>query len=271
MAFASIEFYSDILKMETSVWVIVPEETQGIGIYGQKVKEWPVLWLLHGMSDDQTIWMRRTSVERYAAEKGLMVVMPDGGRSRYQNMKNGPAYYDYLTEELPEFLRRLFPKMSEKRDRNFIAGLSMGGGGAMWIGLKEAERFCAIGNFSSGSVIPLEGLWRPLQDQPEKYRKESLNIYGVEDTRELAGSSYDMLKLIHETGKNKNIFPDIYFTVGNSDQRMCVIQKLIQEIEKNPGGNEKYWLYTAPGDHEWNFWDRSIRYFLEELSEKGRL
>ena len=128
--------------MDTGLSVILPQRLQGIGLAGSEKKDkYPVLWLLHGRSDDHTIWMRRTSVERYAAPLGIMVVMPEVSYSRYLNMAYGPAYYDYVAKELPKLLKRMFPKMSGDREDNYIAGLSMGGGGAMWIGLQNPDRY----------------------------------------------------------------------------------------------------------------------------------
>ena len=73
MALMHVDFFSDVLGMCTQMDVIYPENTRGqIGMEGVRgdaaIK---TLYLLHGMSDDHTIWQRRTSIERYAAEKGL--------------------------------------------------------------------------------------------------------------------------------------------------------------------------------------------------------
>lgn len=119
MAYLEINFHSNILNMDTSYAVIMPESMQGIGLRGHDVQnKYPVLWLLHGRSDDHTIWMRRTSIERYTAPLGLMVIMPEVSYSRYMNMAHGPKYYDYITKELPDFCHKLFPKMSTDREDN---------------------------------------------------------------------------------------------------------------------------------------------------------
>ena len=65
MALMHINFHSDVLNMDTKISVIMPQRMQGIGLAGSRDSEnYPVLWLLHGRSDDDTIWMRRTSIER---------------------------------------------------------------------------------------------------------------------------------------------------------------------------------------------------------------
>lgn len=104
MALLHVNFHSKVLNMDTKIGVIMPQKMQGIGLAGSEQEDsFPVLWLLHGRSDDYTIWMRRTSIERYAAPLGLMVIMPEVSYSRYINMKHGPRYYDYISKELPEF------------------------------------------------------------------------------------------------------------------------------------------------------------------------
>ena len=161
MSLLHVNFHSKVLNMDTKIGVIMPQKMQGIGLAGsEQADSFPVLWLLHGRSDDYTIWMRRTSIERYAAPLGLMVIMPEVSYSRYINMKHGPRYYDYISKELPEFCAKLFPKMSRKREDNYIAGLSMGGGGAMWVGLNNPDKYGRICMLSTGGVAPLEHLWR---------------------------------------------------------------------------------------------------------------
>jgi len=165
--------------MDTKIGVIMPQKMQGIGLAGsEQADSFPVLWLLHGRSDDYTIWMRRTSIERYAAPLGLMVIMPEVSYSRYINMKHGPRYYDYISKELPEFCAKLFPKMSRKREDNYIAGLSMGGGGAMWVGLNNPDKYGRICMLSTGGVAPLEHLWRNKSSSDYMFKKCNEDIYG---------------------------------------------------------------------------------------------
>ena len=84
MAFIQLHFFSEELGMQTEVEVIFPQKNSvgEIGIdNGSRCEEIKCLYLLHGLSDDQSIWMRRSSIERYATEYGICVVMPFGGKS----------------------------------------------------------------------------------------------------------------------------------------------------------------------------------------------
>ena len=150
MALIELKFYSQMLGMQTEAYIIIPQKfTSGeIGIEGKSdSKEYKCLYLLHGLSDDHSIWLRRTSIERYAAEYGICVVMPCGARSFYTDMKYGMKYFSYITEELPCVVSE-FLKVSNKREDTYIAGISMGGYGALKAALKKPEVFCACGGLS---------------------------------------------------------------------------------------------------------------------------
>ena len=142
--FCSLKFFSESLGMQTEVYVLLPQRgTEGqIGVNGTvpDTEKFRCLYLLHGLSDDHTIWMRRTSIERYADAYGIAVVMPCAAKSFYTDMKNGDAYYTFVAKELPARIRSTF-NISGKREDNFVAGLSMGGYGALKIGLRECESF----------------------------------------------------------------------------------------------------------------------------------
>ena len=138
-----MNIFSDTIGMMTGVNVIIPENS----------KEPPaVLYLLHGLSDDQSAWTRRTSIERYVGDKNLAVIMPTTYRGYYTDMANGYRYWTYISEELPEKMRRIF-RLSSEREKTFAAGLSMGGYGALKLGLRQPERFAAVAGFSSAAAM----------------------------------------------------------------------------------------------------------------------
>ena len=82
MALINCDFFSETLQLSCSMVVILPERPLS-DIQSTSYPLYPTLYLLHGMSDDHTIWQRRTSIERYAEEKGIAVVMPAVHRSFY--------------------------------------------------------------------------------------------------------------------------------------------------------------------------------------------
>ena len=118
MAYMQVEMFSQALHMAVGVDVILPQPVKNeIGLEsGEKTdQKYPTLWLLHGATDDQTTWQRRTSIERYVAPLGLAVVMPSAHLSSYTDMAHGGAFYTYIVEELPVLMRQFFP-LSEKRE-----------------------------------------------------------------------------------------------------------------------------------------------------------
>ena len=152
MAFIQCGFHSDVLGRACAMNVILPQKVKtqiGMTSSGSGRKDYPVVYLLHGLSDDHTIWSRRSSIERYAAEYEVAVVMPNGERGFYTDMIEGYRYWTMLSEELPEIVCNLFP-VSPRREDTFAAGLSMGGGGTAVYALRHPELF--------GSACSMSGL-----------------------------------------------------------------------------------------------------------------
>ena len=123
--FLEMSFHSKELRKTTQIYVLLPR------VKGEATEKCKTLWLLHGLMGDHTSWMRNTSIERYAAEHGIAVVMPNVDRSRYTDTAYDANYFSFVTKELPELCRNTFQQMSANREDNIVAGLSMGGYGAM--------------------------------------------------------------------------------------------------------------------------------------------
>ncbi len=247
MALAELKIYSESLGMQTEVYVIIPQKsTSGeIGVStGKSEDKYKCLYLLHGLSDDHTIWSRRTSIERYAQEYGICVVMPAGGKSFYTDMKYGLKYYTYIAKELPRIINSFF-NVSDKREDNFIAGLSMGGYGAIKIGLRECDYFSKVAGISSVCDIRLvKNRWSGL----------FYNIFGDD-----VGESDDLFSLA-ETKKDDKNRPQIFMGVGNEDFLYNENQRLKEHFERL--GYELTYRESA-GNHNWAFWDEYIQYVLK--------
>ncbi|MCA1685614.1 MAG: esterase family protein, partial [Planctomycetia bacterium] len=141
MAFATVNYYSHSLKRASSFNVVFPDSPDA-------ARPWSVLYLLHGLSDDHTTWMRRSCVERYTLGYPLMVVMPNGGRGWYTNAADGEPFEDDLIKDVMGLIEKDFPVKAERGGRA-IGGLSMGGFGAIKLGLKHPKRFASV-HSSSG-------------------------------------------------------------------------------------------------------------------------
>src|SRR3954452_14507553 len=146
MAFATINYFSRSLAKASSFNIVFPDEPS-------IPRPWSAFYLLHGLSDDHTIWERRTSIERYVEGLPLVVVMPDGGRGWYTNAVEGYAYEDDLIKDIVGLVDRTFPVKAERSGRA-IGGLSMGGYGAVKLGLKHHEMFASVNSHSGALGFP---------------------------------------------------------------------------------------------------------------------
>ena len=252
MAFLQVQFFSTSLNVASTVNVILPEPKQGIGVTASGELVAPkVLYLLHGYSDDHSIWMRRTSVERYAASHNLCVVMPAVNHSFYTNEVQGERYWDYVSYELPRVMHRFF-RLSDRPEDTFVAGLSMGGYGAMKLALTYPERFAAAASFS-GAVDIADFANRNDRD-PALYER----IFG--DLTKLPGSEHDLFHLLQ---KNENAAhkPALYVSCGTADFLYPHHKKFVPALKKH-GWNVT--AYEKPDAvHEWGFWDEQIKAFIE--------
>lgn len=254
MAILDCNFHSIVLKTKVNIRVAVPQKIgRSTGnnldlIYSEK--EYKVLYLLHGITDDYTCWSRHTNIERYAEDKNILVVMPSANNSFYCNMAHGPRYYDFIVDELPKFIKMLFP-ISTKREDTFIAGLSMGGYGAIKIALKNPNKYAAVASLSGALDIigGLEGLYR-MDMIPE-------NIFG--DCACLEESGENIFSLLEKNKINADKIPPMYLAVGYDDfmyEANVNFNKLAEKLKYN------IIFVSDKGGHEWNFWDKYIQEVL---------
>ena len=240
MAFCELKIFSESLGVETTVNVIIPQK---LNMNGEKHK---CLYLLHGLSDDHSIWMRRTSIERYASQYGICIVMPFGSKSFYTDMKYGEKYYTYISEELTKLIQSFF-NVSDKRENNYIAGLSMGGYGALKIALRNRNRFSAVAGLSSVTDIVSYSI----------NSKELMTaIFGEEL---IIPDEENLFKLVENTTDPK---PRIFIGVGTEDHLYDQNCRLRDEIKKY---NYDLTYRESQGSHSWDFWDEYIKYVLEWL------
>ena len=149
MALIQMNFLSNALKRTVPVTVILPVDYTAL----DKTSAFPTLYLLHGLLGSHTDWVHNTRIRQWAEARGLAVVMPSGDNSFYiDQMLPNQDYGEFIGRELVEMTRRSFP-LSRDREHTFIAGLSMGGFGAIRNGLKYADTFGYIAGFSSAVHI----------------------------------------------------------------------------------------------------------------------
>jgi S-formylglutathione hydrolase FrmB len=259
VAFLDFHFFSETLGLTCAAHVLLPQPVTGqIGMTGGTEREkYPTLYLLHGLSDDHTIWTRRTSIERYAAAKNLAVVMPAVARSFYQDMASGPKYWTFLSEELPALCQRYFP-LSAAREDNFAAGLSMGGYGALRLGFAKPERFAAVASLSGALDLALR-----LRDAGKEFsrisRAEWIGMFGP--TLKVPPEA-NLWLLAQKLAAASGPKPALYLACGTEDELLEDTRTFRQHL-KAAGLPVTY--DESPGDHEWGYWDAQIERVLDWL------
>ena len=141
MAIIEVNFISKCLMRVVTFNAIIPVDKFGPQAENAEQKPLKTLYLLHGIFGNYTDWVNGTRIQAWAEANDLAVIMPSGENRFYlDDEKSGELYGEFIGKELVEFTRKLFP-LSDKREDTFIAGLSMGGYGAIRNGLKYAENF----------------------------------------------------------------------------------------------------------------------------------
>lgn len=264
MALIQCNFKSQTLQLATSMNVILPEEEQENDSSTDPGKiEYPVLYLLHGLSDDHTAWCRKTSIERYAQKYNLAVIMPAVDRSFYSDMVAGNNYWTYISKEVPLVSRKYFP-VSNNREKCFVAGLSMGGYGAFKLTLRQPEKFAAAASLSG--VLDIVSAYRENEEVDEDKVREFELIFG--DINKLQDSDNDLIYLLKKNVKNNIKLPDLYQCCGTDDflyRNNQYFKKLAERLNVNLTYEED------PAEHEWSYWDKKIQRFLELLKKKNFL
>lgn len=248
MAFLDLRYFSNTLQKQTAAWVLFPDV----------VKEpISVLYLLHGLSDDHTIWLRRTALERYVEGLPLAVVMPDGGRGFYCDAVNGPAYATAIGSELVERVDSLLPVAKDSEHR-FVAGLSMGGYGALRLALGFPGRF--------GAAVSLSGAL----GFGNHYPSDDGSPFGVEFTRIVGnnpkGGANDLYALAFQRHREGSL-PRIAFDCGSNDFLIESNRAFAQHL--SDAGIPHRWREDA-GDHTWDYWDSHLPDTLRFLGFEPR-
>lgn len=262
MAFFQVNFFSPTLGFPTDVNVFIPSPNSDEILNRKKTeykknRKYQVLYLLHGAYGDYTDWMRLTSIEKYAQNHKLAVVMPSAANSFYEDMFRGSDYLTYLTEELPKFVSSVFP-ISTRREDTFTAGLSMGGYGALRLAFTKPEQYAACASLSG--AIDIVGC---------KMQNDSGAVDGpflwdsiLEDADKLEGSDADLFALIEKQKTLGKVLPRVFQSCGTED---FIYPLNISAHAKLLGAGVDLTYEEHPGIHDWDYWDTHIQRVLDWL------
>lgn len=252
MLFSDFHFFSDVLNIHTAAYILLPEPK----VVAQSASPVPVLYLLHGLSDDHTMWLRQTRVELFARRYRLAVVMPAANRSFYMDMAHGAKYETFIARELPSVMERYFP-VCRKRSGRFIAGLSMGGYGALRLALRYPGRYAAAASLSG--CVEMEKGYETFASRGPFMLRELDDVYGSE--HDLLRGPGSLFGLADRFLKEPDRAPRMYMACGTEDHLFEANEHFFARF----GKELPIEYHTEPGDHNWAFWDRYLERVLAWL------
>lgn len=237
MAFATVNYHSSALNKASSFNIVFPDDPA-------MPRPWGVFYLLHGLSDDHTIWMRRTSIERYVAGLPLVVVMPDGGRGWYSNGVEGYAHEDDLIKDVVGLVDRTFPVKAARSGRA-IGGLSMGGFGAVKLGLKHHNLFASVTSHSGALAFTHSDPAKAKELSPEFGR-----VFG----KSPKGGAEDVFAIVERIDHGK--IPAMRIDCGTDDFLIDQNRSFHKHLEALHIPHE---YQEFAGGHDWVYWDLHVR------------
>lgn len=258
MALIRADFFSQSLMRTVTITAIVPVD-KFVNEKPRERKPYKTLYLLHGVFGNDTDWVTGTRIQRWAQDHDLVVIMPSGENKFYVDNEKSHEYFSrFIGEELVKFTRDLFP-LSQKREETFIAGLSMGGYGAIINGLKYYETFGYIAGLSSALMIEDFVNATDGDDIPYINKRSYLeSVFG--DLENLVGSDKDYKALVEKIDEKSQLH--MYMACGVDDALIIKNRDYRDFLLKN---HVDLTYEEGSGAHEWDFWDRYIYRVLKWL------
>jgi putative tributyrin esterase len=251
-----VNFFSEVLASHCSINVLLPQR-KNRGHQDTYHPPFQILYLLHGYSDDYTAWLRWTPIESYIEGLNLVVVMPSVQNSFYTDMAHGGMFFTFLIEELPALVHELFP-ISTKRIDTFVAGLSMGGYGAIKMALSRPDLYAAAASLSGTLDIPemIKAKW---DHDNESWLNNMRNNFG--DLEKVQGGPHDLFALAQKFS-SLSVKPRLFQCCGREDFLYADNTRFRDFIR--PLGFD-YTYTETPGNHNWVYWDKMIQEVLNWL------
>jgi S-formylglutathione hydrolase FrmB len=243
------EFESASLGRPMKYRILLPSS------YAESEKHYPVLYLLHGLTGNYRDWTDKTPLQKYVAGLDLIIVMPDADDSWYTNWDSDPKqkFEDHIIRDLRAEIETRYRTIATRETR-YIAGLSMGGYGALKYALKYPELFSVAGSFS-GALNAATDLGKERRD----FNTQLVRVFGGKRSRTRKDNS--ILNLIRQAKPDS--LPTLYLTCGSNDYLLDASRETVAALS---AAKISYDYHESPGAHTWDFWDRSIREFLRHIS-----
>jgi putative tributyrin esterase len=254
----TVKFQSDSVNEQRSFNILLPLD------YETSVRRYPVLYLLHGYGDDNTAWSYMTDLSSYAAQHEIIIVMPDGSKSWFVNYANDPKsrFEDYIVKDLVGYVDSHYRSIPLPRSRA-IAGLSMGGYGAVFLGLKHYDKFSAIGSFSGAIAIARGDHDNRNAGKDREFQEELQMRFGPKGSP--ARAERDPFVLFDKVPAAR--MPYLYIACGGQDELVKENRDFVAMLAAKKIPYE--YREVSPRIHAWDFWDDNVRIFLGLLQRRA--
>ncbi len=257
MAYIQAEIRSELLAQNMSVSLFFPNDADPTKSCEPKA----VIYLLHGMTGNSQCWFSLTSAQRYASDNSIILVAPQAHNSFYADMATGEKYFTYITEELPAMLKSIF-NIPTEREKTFVAGFSMGGYGAMLVGLSRPDLYAGCATFSG--AVGVATMNREIDANDPFIKRYMVPILGADLVMR---EELDLTLLAQKVAAlPADERPKILSTCGFEDflyEGNVMFKTFMQALPLE----FKYMEWT--GDHEWGFWDKSLVYAIDYFLDNG--
>lgn len=258
MAFLEVNFKVAVIGQSMSMNVILPAAKEELD-HPQALMagdRYPTLFLLHGLGEDHTSWIRRSMIERYTQEYHIAIVMPSTYRGWYTDMQYGYLYRSYIGDELVQICRSLFPGMSDRREDTYIAGNGMGGYGALAVALTYPETYSVAASMSG--IVDPKCIARPKDNT-------FLDLFGP--LEQFDGSKNDLFHLAKAVMEQGKPIPSLYMTCG-ANGGVTDSNRRMKAYLTSLGYDLAYRENDA--DNDWELWDREIKAILAHINSRRK-
>lgn len=244
--FQDESFVSPALARTMKYRVLLPAD------YSSSPTRYHTLYLLHGLMGNELDWSTKTELASLAEGLPFVVVMPDGENSWYTNGEgDGPRFEDYIAEDLIHEVDAKYRVLRSQYGR-VIAGLSMGGYGAIKIALKHPDLYAEAGSFSGAFPVAADVAYA---DRFPAYRAEILGIFGPSGSRtRLENDVYGLAE-----AAIVDRVPPLYIDCGTADSLLAANRRLVDILQRR---GFRYEYHETPGAHAWDYWNRRLGVFL---------
>lgn len=258
----TVQFQSKLVGQTLPYIVVLPVN---FNQPAAKSERYPVLYLLHGLGGHYDNWATKTKLAEYAARYSMIIITPEGNNSWYTDSATVPTdkYETYIVDELIPDVQRRYRTLEMRAGRS-IAGLSMGGYGALKFGVKHPELFAFAGSMSGAlgaaswtesELRGFEFIFRTLQP-----------VYGAENSETRAAN--DLTKLFRELPAERiAALPFMYLDCGTEDPLFSSNRSLAELLVSRKIPHEYRQL---PGSHNWAYWDAQVQEILRLAAKSLR-